>query len=76
MFTVPLTITFTFPSTLSIAVAPGSIKLVPESIVSGLSPFNVIVGAIVSEWDVVFVGNITLTTLVTVDLLPELSVAV
>ena len=65
--TVPEVVISTLPSPTSVAVAPGSVKTLPTSIVIGLSPFRVITGAVVST---------TFTTLVAVDVFPELSVAV
>ena len=59
--TVPVIVISTLPSPTSVAVAPGSVKSLPTSIVIALSPFRVITGVVVS---------ITFTTLVAVDVLP------
>ena len=47
--TLPLTRTPTLPAQVSLAVAPGSLKLPWHSTVIGLAPFNVITGGIVSS---------------------------
>ena len=65
--TAPVVVISTSSSPTSVAVAPGSVNVLPTSIVIGLSPFRVITGAVVST---------TFTTLVAVDVFPELSVAV
>jgi len=65
--TVPVTITSTWSPELSVAVAPGSVKTEPTSIVIGSEPSNSITGA---------VGSTTLTVRVILEVLSELSVAV
>jgi hypothetical protein len=65
--TVPVMVTVTDGSHVSVADAPGSTYPEPHSTVIGLTPFKVITGGVPST---------TLTVLVTVAVLPELSVAV
>ena len=63
--TVPVTITSTWSPELSVAVAPGSVKTEPTSIVIGSEPSNSITGSVVST---------TLITLETDDELPLSSI--
>ena len=64
--TVPVVTTVTVPEA-SLAVAPASVYVSPNSTVAGLSPVTVITGAVVST---------TFTVLVAVPTFPEASVAV
>ena len=66
MFTEPEVETVTVPDK-SVAVAPASVYVEPNSTVAGLAPVTVTTGAVVST---------TLTILVAVPVFPELSVAV
>ncbi len=70
VFTLPAVITATLPSLSSRAVAPASVYVLPWVTVTGLAPFKVMTGAVVS-------GVITtLTVLVFVEVLFTLSFAV
>ena len=66
VFTSPVVTTTTVPEA-SVAVAPASVYVPPNSTVAGLSPVTVTTGAVVST---------TLTVLEAVAVLPSLSVAV